>query len=220
MDGLTLVALLALAIFAGGFTMTTPVGRVTFGQIMGATAVVFLVLLLVAVAAVHRPDVAMGWGRRAVTAVLPARWADQAVQAMAGVFEGLDVLHDWPRFGVVALWSLVVWGTNGVSFWLCMEAFNFDLPWTAAFILQSLIAFGVAAPAAPGFFGVFEAVTKATLTLYAIAPTAAVSYAFGYHLFTFVPITLLGLWSLSRARLHLKDHADGQEVSRPEGERR
>jgi hypothetical protein len=48
-------------------------------------------------------------------------------------------------------------------------------------------------------------VAKATLLLYAIDATVATSYAFGYHLFTFVPITLLGLWSLTRARLHLTD---------------
>ena len=78
-------------------------------------------------------------------------------------------------------------------------------PWTAAFVIQSLIAFGVSVPSAPGFFGVFEAVTKATLILYGIAPDLAVSYAVGYHLFTFVPITVLGLWSLSRTHLHLAD---------------
>ena len=44
-----------------------------------------------------------------------------------------------------------------------------------------------------------------SLALYGIDASLAVSYAVGYHLGTFVPITLLGLWSLGRARLHLAD---------------
>jgi hypothetical protein len=33
----------------------------------------------------------------------------------------------------------------------------------------------------------------------------AVSLAVGYHLTTFLPITLLGMWSLTRAHVHLAD---------------
>jgi uncharacterized membrane protein YbhN (UPF0104 family) len=63
----------------------------------------------------------------------------------------------------------------------------------------------VALPSSPGFFGVFEAVTRVTLALYGIEAGRAVSYALGYHFSTFVPITVLGIWSLSRAHLHLAD---------------
>ena len=205
MDGLTLLTILAVVIFAGGFDITTRVGGVTFGQTMAAFGVPFTVLLGAAVWAVHRPDVALRLGRRLADLLLPARWAEKAYQAMTGIFEGLEVLRHWRRFGVVAVWSFVVWGVNGISFLLCMIAFDLDVPWTAAFILQSLIAFAVAAPSAPGFFGVFEAVTRATLALFAVAPSLAVSYAFGYHLFTFAPITLIGLYSLSSTQLHLRD---------------
>ena len=98
-----------------------------------------------------------------------------------------------------------MWSVNSLGFWLAMVAFGLPVPWTAAFILNSLIAFGVSIPSAPGFFGVFESVTRVTLVLYGLDATLAVSYAVGYHLFTFIPITLIGLWSLSRARLHLAD---------------
>ena len=57
----------------------------------------------------------------------------------------------------------------------------------------------------PGFFGQFEAICRVTLALYAVGTSPAVSFAIGFHLGGFVPITLLGLWSLSRAHLHLAD---------------
>src|SRR5207244_8277610 len=82
------------------------------------------------------------------------------------------------------------------------------VPYTTLFrslLLQGIIGFGVALPSSPGFVGVFEAATRATLAVYGIGATRAVSYAVGYHLTTFVPITLLGLYSLSRMRLHLAE---------------
>ena len=205
MDGLTLVTILALAVFLTGFEMTTTVGPFTFGQILGGAALLFVVSLGVAVWAVHWPDPALKIGRKTLNTFLPERWVEKGIHAMEGVFDGFGVLREWKRLGLVIAWSFVIWGANGISFLLCMVAFDLPVPWTAAFVIQSLIAFGISIPSAPGFFGVFEAVTKATLILYGIAPDLAVSYAVGYHLFTFVPITVLGLWSLSRVHLHLAD---------------
>lgn len=205
MDGLTLVTMLALAVFLTGFGMSTTVGPFTFGQILGGAALLFVVSLGVAVWAVHWPDPTLRIVRKTLKAVLPAGWAEKGISAMEGVFDGLGVLREWKRLGLVTAWSFVIWGANGISFLLCMVAFDLPVPWTAAFVLQSLIAFGVSVPSAPGFFGIFEAVTKATLILYGIAPGLAVSYAVGYHILTFIPITVLGLWSLSRAHLHLAD---------------
>src|SRR5439155_394373 len=79
------------------------------------------------------------------------------------------------------------------------------VPPEGAFLLQGVIGFGVALPSSPGFVGVFEAATRVTLAIYGIDATRAVSYAVAYHLSTFVPITLLGLYSLSRLRLHLAE---------------
>jgi hypothetical protein len=52
---------------------------------------------------------------------------------------------------------------------------------------------------------VFEASTKVALAVYGVDDTFAVSYALGYHLLTFVPITVIGLWYLWRMGLHVRD---------------
>ena len=41
--------------------------------------------------------------------------------------------------------------------------------------------------------------------MYGIEDTVAVSYALGYHLLSFLPITFIGFWYLSRLGLHLKE---------------
>lgn len=204
-DGLTLAALFAVSAVAGGFTAETTIGGLTFGEIMSGVGLLFFAALIVAVVTVHQPRLTVAIGTRVLGTVLPDRWTRRTDTIMYGVLEGLQVLRSWRRFGAVMMLSLVVWGVNGASFWMCSVAFGLENPWTSALLLQSLIAFGIAVPTSPGFFGPFEAVTRATLGLYGTPPALAISYAVGYHISTFIPITLLGLWSLSRAHLHLVD---------------
>ena len=92
-------------------------------------------------------------------------------------------------------------------------AFRLPVPPSAALLLLGLVAFGVAIPSSPGFFGPFEAVTRATLALYGVTAAPAVSYAVAYHLAVFLPITALGLWSLSRAHLHLAELKVGETAA-------
>src|SRR5207244_1007253 len=94
-------------------------------------------------------------------------------------------------------------GTTSVPRMTVGAAVFFASPPEGALLLQGIIGFGVALPASPGFVGVFEAATRVTLAIYGIDATRAVSYALAYHVSTFLPITLLGLYSLSRLRIHL-----------------
>lgn len=118
---------------------------------------------------------------------------------------GLGVLRDVRRSAIVFAWALAQWLVNGVSFWIAFRAVGIDAPFSAALFLQSLIAAAVAAPSAPGFFGVFEASTKVALTVYGVDDTLAVSYALGYHALSWIPITVIGFWYLGRMGLHLRE---------------
>ena len=204
-DGVTLVALLAVAAWAGGFGADTSVGNATLGEISRAAAILFILALLIAVAVVHWPKPAIAASRAVSRRLLPKAWAGRAVHTVEGVLSGLDALRSIGRFTAVVGWSLVVWLTAASSYWLALDAFGIEVPWSAALMLQALLAFGVAVQFSPGFFGQWEAVCRVTLGLYGVAPGHAVSFAIGVHVGGFVPITALGLWSLYRAHLHLAD---------------
>jgi uncharacterized protein (TIRG00374 family) len=205
LDGITLVALLTVAISAGGFAAGTAVGGVTLGGVARGAGLFFGGLLLVALVLVHWPAPALRLAHRVSHRVLPARWADRLLQILEGMLSGLDALRRPGQFTIVIVWSFVVWLVSAASLGMGLVAFGIDAPWSAALLLQGLIAFGVAIPSSPGFFGPFEAMTRVSLALYGVEPGRAVSYAVGYHLGTSLPITLLGMWSLSRAHLHLVD---------------
>ena len=215
MDGIAMVGLMTVAIATGGFARGVKVGGISLVGITGTAAVLFVVALAAAVAVVHRPTLALDLARRVFARILPARVADRAIRFVEGLLAGLDALRSPSRFAAVIGWSLAVWCTYAASFWLCFRAFTIAVPWSAPLLLQGLIGFGVAIPSSPGFFGPFEAVTRATLALYGVDAGRAVSYAVAYHIGTFIPISLLGLWSLSRTHLHLADFKRGAATAPP-----
>ncbi|GAC1649180.1 MAG: lysylphosphatidylglycerol synthase transmembrane domain-containing protein [Gemmatimonadaceae bacterium] len=121
--------------------------------------------------------------------------------------EGLGVLRSPRRFSAVFAWTLLHWLVNGAAFWLAFRAVGITAPATAAWFLQGLIAIGVAVPAAPGFFGVFEAFGKLGLGVYGIGESQAVTWAVGFHILSFIPITLIGAWYFARLGLKVGDIA-------------
>jgi uncharacterized protein (TIRG00374 family) len=208
-DALVMLALMAIAIAAPGFPAATLVqGRSLSGLASGAAAL-FGAILIFALLVVHRPAPWLALVGRVTHRLLPPRVADRLTHWAEGIVDGLAVLKSPARFAGVVAWSLVLWGVNAAAFAVCFRAFGLDVPLEAALLLQGIIGFGVAVPSTPGFVGVFEAATRVTLAIYAVDPSRAVSYALTYHLTTFLPITLLGLWSLSRLHLRLGELREG-----------
>lgn len=205
MDGLVLLSLMALAITLGGMGQGTAVAGVSLFRIGAGAALVFVPALAAAFWLVHRPERGMRWLRSLSARLLPYGASLRLVSAVDGLLMGLEALRSGSRFLAVTVWSAVHWTVGGAAYWLAFRAFGIEVHWSAALLLQSLVAFGVAIPSSPGFFGPFEAVVRATLGIYGIPASQAVSYAVAYHLAAFVPVTLLGFWSLARAHLHLSE---------------
>jgi uncharacterized protein (TIRG00374 family) len=211
MDGVAMVTLMTVAIASGGFAPGAKIGHFSVVAIAGSAAGFFAVTLALVIVIVHRPAPALRAARALFTRLLPPAVAAKALTFAEGLVAGLDALRSPTRFAAVVGWSLAVWLTYAASFWLCFKAFAIDIPATSTFLLQALIGFGVAIPSTPGFFGPFEAMTRATLSLYGVDVSKAVSYAVAYHIGSFIPISVLGLWSLSRSRLHLADLRRGNQ---------
>ena len=125
--------------------------------------------------------------------------------ALVALTGGLGVLRTPSRFAAVFGWTLVHWLLNAFAFWIAFKAVGITAPYSAALFLQGIIAIGVAAPQAPGFFGVFEVLGKEGLKLYGVSPDAAVTWAIGFHALSYVPITVIGAWYFVRAGLSLDE---------------
>lgn len=138
---------------------------------------------------------------------------ERGLAVVESFLEGLGALHDAGIFVRTALWSVVVWVATGASIWLGFLAFGITEPgFVGALFLQGLIGFAVALPSSPGFFGPFEAAARLGLGLFAVEATRVVSFAVSYHVLSFIPITLLGLWYLRRLGLRWADVERSEEI--------
>lgn len=119
--------------------------------------------------------------------------------------DGLSVMRSPRRFALVFGWTVVHWLINGLGTWLGFLALGIKLPFSAALFVQTVTAFGVALPSAPGFFGVFEAIAVLTLAVYGVSAALATSWAIGFHILTFIPITLIGAYYFVHLGMHFRD---------------
>jgi uncharacterized protein (TIRG00374 family) len=126
---------------------------------------------------------------------------------------GLSVLRSPGRFAAVFGWTLAHWLLNALGFWLAFKAVGLRAPFSAALFLQAFIALGTAVPALPGFFGVFEYMSVQGLAVYGVTQEQAATWAIGYHLFSFVPITLIGAYYFARLGVRLRDLQPQPEVA-------
>ncbi len=203
LDGIAILVLLAGALAVSG----VPSGDLPPGIVAGVRVVcAFLAVVLggaiLLVGAPERSMRAAGWfGRK----VLPARWAETLVSLLRGFAQGLASLRGW-RLMLPALgWSFGVWALQSLSFRVGFLAFGIPLGFDAAFVTNGSVAIASAIPT-PGFFGTFHAAAKLALVeLYGAAEANALGFAVGWHLGSFFPITLIGLWYARRLGFALRE---------------
>jgi uncharacterized protein (TIRG00374 family) len=105
---------------------------------------------------------------------------------------GLSVLRRPDRFAAILGWTTAHWLLNAIGYMLAFRAFGIEVPFSAALFLLGFIALGAAVPSAPGFFGVFEYMAIQGLALYGVSKELATSWAIGFHILSFIPITVIG----------------------------
>jgi glycosyltransferase 2 family protein len=193
-DGLTVVGLLTIALLSSDLPRSLSIAGVSVLQVAQGGAVVSAVAFLLAILILAAPVPA----EKVIRQVVPAPLDDRLVNIVEGIREGLGALRTPGRLLLVTLWSLVLWLANALAFYVGFAAFDIPVSYLGALLLQGLLVLGIAIPSTPGFFGPFEAVIVAVLALYGVPNDLAFSYAIAYHITSFLPITLLGLWSLTR----------------------
>lgn len=199
-DALTVVGLLAVALLMPGMPPGLSVAGIPVQQVATTAGLLALGALVCASLVVAFPLAA----ERVVRRIIPSdRLALRLVELIAGVRQGLGVLRSPGRLLGVIVWSILLWLVNALSFYLAFLAFELPVSYVGAIVLQGVLAFGIAVPSAPGYVGPFEAAITAVLALYGIGASQAVAYAVGYHITTFIPITVLGVWSATKTGLGL-----------------
>lgn len=203
-DGVIIVLLLAIGVASPSFPAGTTIMGTSIEKLAASAAAVFVGALVFLILLVRHRSTAEPFGDRLLRRVLPARVSETAVKVFHNLLTGLSVLNSTGDVIKVVAWSFAVWLFNAASYVLAFRAFDLDVPASAALVLQGVVAVGVAVPAAPGFWGVFELLCKLVLGIYAVGADRAASFAIAVHMGWFVPITVIGLVILAKTGLSLK----------------
>ena len=203
-DAVVLLLMLFLSMLDPAFPTGTRIANQPIANWAGGGIVAVVAVLFALYAVVLFPQRVLTLFELVVRRLAPkleARGRD-ALVAFAG---GLSVLRSPRRFGSVLMWTVLHWLMNALAFWIGFRAVGIDTPFSSAVFVQGIIAIGVAIPSAPGFFGVFEAVAKQSLAVYGVGPDLAVAWAIGFHILSFIPITVMGAVYFARLGMHMGD---------------
>jgi uncharacterized protein (TIRG00374 family) len=203
-DAAVVLLMMLLATLDPAFPSEQMIGDHTLGFYLKPTALFLAIVLSGLFMFVVAPDRVFAISDAVMRRVAP-RFEPKMRSVLEGFVSGLHVLRSPKLLAEVFFWTVLHWLCNAFAFWLGFQALHISAPFSAAFLLQGLIAIGVAIPSTPGFFGPFEAVGKVGLGVYGVSNAEAVTWVIGFHLLTFIPITILGVWYLTRMKLSLRD---------------
>jgi uncharacterized protein (TIRG00374 family) len=201
-DGLTVVSLLSLSLLVSDLPRDVAVGGVSVRHAAQGAGVLGLLALAAALAVVAFPLAA----ERLVRRLLPrGRFAERVIGLIEGIRHGLSVLRSPSLLAGTVVWSIVLWLVNALAFYVALAAFAIPVGFGGALLMQGILVFGISVQLTPGFLGQFEAAIVAALALFEVPAALASSYAIAFHATTFLPIILLGAWSLARTPVALSD---------------
>jgi glycosyltransferase 2 family protein len=195
-DGLVLLGLM-LAV-----ALTMPFDS-TLQQIVWATGLLFLGLLLLILAMAARPDWAeaiLALGLRPV----PERYRGPVAGIGLAGLTGLRALRS-ARTALAALaLSAAAWLCETAMYYIIALGFFSNVNVRAMLLTTSVANVGGMIPSSPGYVGTFDALAVFSLGLFGVGRELALGYTAVLHLALLLPITLLGFFYLWRENLSLR----------------
>jgi glycosyltransferase 2 family protein len=201
-DALVVMGMLGVGLLTAGLATDVRLGGLPVASVARRVGILAAVAFLGAALVLARPVAT----ERVIARVVPfPGLARRLVSLLEGIRQGLSALRSPGVLLGVLAWSLLIWSVNALSFLALFPAFGLEVDFAGALIVQGAIVFGIAVPSSPGYVGVFEGMIMVALALFGVPQDQAFAFAVTYHVTTYVPIILLGLYSLLRTPLGWRD---------------
>ena len=206
-DGITLLLFLAVVMTFYSFSspkwMVNAAGAVIAGYLL---VILFLVLLKIRTGDVIR--ITAGLFKR-----FPVKAGQVVTETLQSFAAGLTILQSLPNIFLSFLLSLFVWLPNVLLIHLMLKSIGLELPFFAAVVVLASLGLGVILPSAPGFVGTVQFVCVASLALFAVPKSQALSFSIIYHASVFIPVTIIGLAYLAAEGMSLREIRNSAEIN-------
>jgi uncharacterized protein (TIRG00374 family) len=231
--GLVVVLIVTLLTFQNTGDLVLPANTVSnpenievpgnFIANMAKGAILFMAVLLAGLVLLYvKQELMLKITRRCIGVVSDrlAQWVCGLLQQFA---DGLHVFRSGADMAKTTFFSLVTWACflwTGVCFF---EAFGIDHPWYTVFVMQSLLAFFVSAPAVPGMLGQFHIpIVIALVVVAGVSPDIAKATAIVAHLGQIIPVIMAGVACLFLENMSLvsltRESLEARERVRQDGD--
>jgi uncharacterized protein (TIRG00374 family) len=150
---------------------------------------------------------------------LPRKLVRPLLNLINHLSEGLSVLLDGRELVTTILYTLMIWGLVTGETWLVLMAFGLDFPLSYVIFVLGFGLVGSVVPTPGGSAGAFHAAAAAALTFLGLERNFAASVAIIFHLISFGPPFLIGLFYLVRDGIGLGQlremiaHEGGESVA-------
>lgn len=212
-DAIGVVGLLFVAMSLPGVPDISNMGGRDLTALANTLGVLVVIALVLGISLVLFPERTVTFVEKHVARFLPKSIRRPFVDSLEAFLSGLTVLRSPALLSAAVVQTIGLWLFNAFGFWLAFKTFGIDVGFSGALLLQSIIALAVSIPSGPGFFGPFEAAAVFVLSgAYGISHDKAVSFAIGFHLGGFIPITVIGLLYAWRLGISLREVEQSEEV--------
>lgn len=123
---------------------------------------------------------------------LPGKFANKIDEILHRFIDGFQIIVNIRLLLYLLFLSATVWLLDVLAIYILFEAFGFELPVMASFVVMVILMVGIAIPTAPGYIGSWHFSCILGLGLFGIAKTEALSYAVVYHFLAMIIVIVLG----------------------------
>jgi len=134
---------------------------------------------------------------------LPQALRTRLLEFAGSIVGSMRALRSPGRVAAAALLSFAIWSMFPLSTYALSRAFDLDLPFLGALVVQVCVTAAVVAPQAPGFIGPFHVATMEAVKLFGVSEAGAGAFALTLWAVNVVPITVVGLAFLRHEGLNL-----------------
>ncbi|GAB4541744.1 MAG: lysylphosphatidylglycerol synthase transmembrane domain-containing protein [Anaerolineae bacterium] len=188
----------------------TPMPGWLQGMVIAASLLFFgaLAVFMVLAIKIEWAERVYGW---VIDRVVPDRFRTP-VRGFADRFmTGLESLRSGRAVLMLFVTSIVIWLAETVKYWFVMHAFDFSVPFWVLMLMNGIVNLATTIPSSPGYVGTFDAPGIEILTIFGVDRALAASYTLVLHVALWLPITLLGLWYMTRESLTWREVAQAGE---------
>ena len=194
LDLLTVLILFALFVLLGasGVIVGDPsqFARVKFGGMLAAVGAIVASAVLFALAG--HPE-RLGRLTQGIERFLPGAIARAAARFVETFAQGLAVMRQPGQLAAALVLSFPLWLSIAAGIWLTSRAFHITFPYSASFLVMTILVVGVAMPT-PGAVGGFHAAYQIAVQTFLGASTdRAVGGAIVLHAISFLPVAIVGV---------------------------